>query len=104
LFVATEIGDRVIEGYIDLLVRRTDGSLIVVDYKTDQLPTGNDAPGRLQQYARQLAAYGVALEAILHEPVAGGVLLMCHESSPATEVWIDDWSTLGHALRSSLVH
>jgi ATP-dependent helicase/nuclease subunit A len=103
LFVAVQIGDRVIEGYIDLLVRRDDGSLVVVDYKTDQLPVGQDAPQRLQQYSRQLAAYGVALEEILHEPVAAGVLVMCHESAPASEVWVDDWQELRNTLRSTLV-
>jgi ATP-dependent helicase/nuclease subunit A len=103
LFVAVQIGDRVIEGYIDLLVRRDDGSLVVVDYKTDRLPAGHDAPQRLQQYSRQLAAYGVALEEILHEPVAAGVLVMCHESAPASEVWVDDWQALCNALRGTLV-
>ena len=35
LFVAAMVGDRVLEGYIDLLVRTPEG-LVIVDYKTDQ--------------------------------------------------------------------
>ena len=34
---APTVGDRVLEGYIDLLYRDDDG-LVIVDYKTDAVP------------------------------------------------------------------
>jgi ATP-dependent helicase/nuclease subunit A len=102
LFVATTIGDTVVEGYIDLLVRDTDGRLVVVDYKTDRLPDGTDAPARLHQYAVQLAAYGVALQQLLDEPVAGGVLVMCRPDDVALDVAIADWDELCAALGDRL--
>ena len=43
LFVAAMVGDRVLEGYVDLLVRTPDG-YVIVDYKTDAWRTGADAP------------------------------------------------------------
>ena len=36
LFVSARLGERVIEGYIDLLIE-ADGGLIIVDYKTDSV-------------------------------------------------------------------
>ena len=36
MYVAAPVGERVIEGYIDLLVRTPEG-LVIVDYKTDAL-------------------------------------------------------------------
>jgi ATP-dependent helicase/nuclease subunit A len=103
LFVATTLGDTVVEGYIDLLVRTPAGQLVVVDYKTDRIPDGADAPARIGQYSLQLAAYGLALEDLLGEPVAGGVLVMCREGAPAAEVPIADWAELGQTLRQRLV-
>ena len=77
LFVATAFGEHVVEGYIDLLVRHPERGLVVVDYKTDQLAGAGDRAERLARYGRQLAAYGIALESMLGEPVDGGVLVLC---------------------------
>ncbi|HCX85767.1 MAG TPA: hypothetical protein DHV14_11650 [Micrococcales bacterium] len=54
--------DRVLEGFIDLLVRDTDGRVTVVDYKTDAVPVGALGP-RTAYYAPQLRAYADALRA-----------------------------------------
>ena len=61
LFVAAPIGDRVIEGYVDLLIESPEG-LIVVDYKTDAVRTEADIDEKLASYELQAAAYAVALE------------------------------------------
>ena len=45
LFVVAQLGDTVVEGYIDLLVRTPEG-LVIVDYKTDQWKPGSDASAR----------------------------------------------------------
>jgi ATP-dependent helicase/nuclease subunit A len=63
LYVGVPVGERVLEGIVDLLVDGPDG-LEVVDYKTDQgaeeLATG---------YRLQGAAYAVAVESALGRPV-----------------------------------
>jgi ATP-dependent helicase/nuclease subunit A len=103
LFVATSFGSTIVEGYIDLLVRHPSRGLVVVDYKTDQLQDGADRHRRVQRYGVQLAAYGIALEQLLGEPVAAGVLVMCSPHGPAQEVEIDDWDAVRAGLRASLV-
>jgi ATP-dependent helicase/nuclease subunit A len=90
LFVAAPLGDRVLEGYIDLFVENDQGG-IIVDYKTDQWPDHAERTDRIARYRRQLAAYGVALEVILGTPVAGGMLVRCRPDGPAEEIVIDDW-------------
>lgn len=102
LFVAARIGTTVVEGYIDLLVRDPARGLLVVDYKTDQVPPGVDRDDRLRRYGVQLAAYGVALSQLLGEPIAGGVLVMCTTKGPAEQVEIPDWDALQVSLREQL--
>jgi ATP-dependent helicase/nuclease subunit A len=101
LFVAATVGDRVLEGYIDLLVRTPDGYLIV-DYKTDAWPTGADRAERIGRYRRQLAAYALALERVLIEPAVGGVLVRCRPDGPAEEIALDRWSDTLDELRRAL--
>jgi ATP-dependent helicase/nuclease subunit A len=101
LFVAAEIDGRVLEGYIDLLVR-TPAGLVIVDYKTDQW-TGTDMRDeRIARYRRQLAAYGVAIERVLAEPVVGGVLVRCRVGEAAEEIPIDDWRDAVEALAGAV--
>jgi ATP-dependent helicase/nuclease subunit A len=90
LFVASPVSDRVVEGYIDLLVR-TDAGLVIVDYKTDQWSGPLQTTERLDRYRIQLAAYGAALEAAIDEPVVGGVLVRCVPHGDADEIIVRDW-------------
>ena len=103
LFVATEIAGTVVEGYIDLLVRLPDRGLVVVDYKTDQIADGPERAQRLARYGVQLAAYALALEALLGEPIAAGVLVMCRPVGAAEQVEIGDWQHLRESLRTRLM-
>jgi ATP-dependent helicase/nuclease subunit A len=91
LFIAAPVGERVLEGYIDLLVRTPDG-LVIVDYKTDKWSGPVQTAERVGRYRMQLAAYGAALEATLNEPVVGGVLVRCIGGSEPEQVDIDDWA------------
>ncbi|GAA5165850.1 UvrD-helicase domain-containing protein [Ornithinimicrobium tianjinense] len=50
----------VLEGFVDLLYREDDGRLVVVDYKTDDLPIEGWA-ARAQFYAPQLSAYSKSI-------------------------------------------
>jgi ATP-dependent helicase/nuclease subunit A len=61
------VGERVLEGFIDLLIENPEG-LAVVDYKTDRL----DAADRAliaDRYGLQGAAYALALQRSLGRPV-----------------------------------
>jgi len=72
-YVGTLVGDRVLEGLVDLLYRDDDG-LVIVDYKTDTVPPAA-LPRRVAFYRPQLAAYAAALQAATGEPLARCILL-----------------------------
>ena len=74
MYVAAPVGDRVVEGYIDLLVRTPDG-LVIVDYKTDHVDGAAAIEARADDYSLQLAAYAAAVEGATGEPVRAGVLI-----------------------------
>ena len=61
-WVAVEIEPGIeIEGFIDLLIHNKDGTITIVDYKTDQLK--GQTPQRLVEgYEPQLGAYALVLE------------------------------------------
>ena len=61
LFVAAPIGDRAVEGFVDLLFREGD-DLVVVDYKTDGLLDDADLERAVMRYRPQAAAYALAIE------------------------------------------
>ena len=99
LFIAAPVGHRVLEGYIDLLVRTADG-LVIVDYKTDQWSGPVQTAERIGRYRTQLAAYGAALEATLDEPVVGGVLVRCRADNEPEQIEIPDWQAALDEVRS----
>ena len=86
-YVGTVVGDRVLEGFIDLLYRDEDG-LVIVDYKTDAVPVAA-LDQRVAFYRPQMAAYAAALEAATGEPVARCVLLFLSPTGPV-ERTVDD--------------
>ncbi len=61
-------GVDLFEGFVDLLFADGDG-LVVVDYKTDDVPSDDAVDNALERYAPQGAAYAVALEAATGRPV-----------------------------------
>ncbi len=69
LFVSAPVGERVIEGYVDLLVEGPDG-LVVIDYKTDSANSPAEIDAKLATYELQGASYAVALEAVTGQRVA----------------------------------
>ncbi len=91
LFVAAPVGDRILEGYVDLLVRTPDG-LVIVDYKTDRWSGPVQTAERVGRYRIQLAAYGAALEVALGEPIVGGILVRCRAGDTAEQIMIPDWA------------
>lgn len=77
LFVAAPVGNRVIEGYVDLLIDTPDG-LIVVDYKTDSARTDAEIDDKLATYELQGASYAVALETVTGRPVIDCLFVFCN--------------------------
>jgi ATP-dependent helicase/nuclease subunit A len=74
-------GDRTLEGYVDLLYRRSDG-LVVADYKTG--PAGRDADldPLVARYRTQGASYALAVAAATGEPVVAVVFVFLSPEGP----------------------
>jgi hypothetical protein len=74
VYACTPIGDRLLEGYVDLLYRSDDG-LVVVDHKTSASADPADLDRRVEGYRLQGAAYAVAVGRATAEPVTRVVFL-----------------------------
>ncbi len=98
VYVAAPIGERIVEGYIDLLVRAPEG-LIVVDYKTVGNPA--DLGTLVERYTPQLAVYGALLTEILGEGAAGARLVFLRPEG-ATEVALERWADAVAEMRDRL--
>jgi ATP-dependent helicase/nuclease subunit A len=68
VYACTPIGDRLLEGYVDLLYR-TDRGLVIVDYKTSASTAPHDLDRRVAGYRLQGAAYALALSSATGESV-----------------------------------
>ena len=88
LYVAAPLGDRVVEGYVDLLIETPDG-LVVVDYKTDSAKSEADIDAKLAAYELQGAAYAVALETATGSTVVDCRFVFC-QPTRAIERSIED--------------
>jgi ATP-dependent helicase/nuclease subunit A len=69
IYVCAPVGDRQLEGYIDLLYRGPDG-LVVVDYKTAATSDPDELTRRVEGYRAQGASYALTVGATTGEPVA----------------------------------
>jgi ATP-dependent helicase/nuclease subunit A len=86
-YVATvEENQVVLEGYIDLVYRDDDGSLVIVDYKTDAVPAGA-IPSRVAYYRPQMEAYLRCLRAATGARLSAELLFL-HPTVEATAVRI----------------
>jgi ATP-dependent helicase/nuclease subunit A len=86
-YVGTTVGDRVLEGFIDLVYEDDDG-LVVVDYKTDAVPSAA-LDRRTAFYRPQLAAYVAGLTAATSRPVVRAVLLFLYPGGAVERVVTD---------------
>jgi len=93
--VGAMVDGVLLEGFVDLLVRTPDG-LVVVDYKTDRAPGDDELDARAAHYTPQGAAYALALQEVLHEPVVRCVFVFALPPVAAERAVID----LPGALRS----
>jgi ATP-dependent exoDNAse (exonuclease V) beta subunit len=68
IYVCVPVGERLVEGYVDLLYRGADG-LVVVDYKTAATDDPAELDRRVEGYRNQGAAYALAVAEATGEPV-----------------------------------
>ena len=68
IYASTPVGDRLLEGYVDLLYRRSDG-LVVVDYKTSATADPGELDRRVEGYRTQGASYALTVGRSTGEPV-----------------------------------
>jgi ATP-dependent exoDNAse (exonuclease V) beta subunit len=89
MYVASPIGDSVVEGYVDLLADDGSGGLVVLDYKTDTVHDDVAVKERTERYRLQAATYALAVEAVTGLPVTRASFLFLG-SSGAIEASVDD--------------
>jgi len=77
--IVAELGARVVEGFIDLIVETDDG-LVIVDYKTDSVRSAADIETNAQRHAPQIRAYAEALALATRLTVAPPQLLFCRST------------------------
>ena len=73
VFVSTKLGDRLVEGFIDLLID-APGGITIVDYKTDRLST-KQVQELGPEYEVQLGLYARAVGETTGKPVREATLL-----------------------------
>lgn len=67
-----------VQGVIDVLFEEVDGSLVLLDYKTDRDTT----PEKIRRhYAKQIELYRQAVESILGKNVKESILFMLHDGT-----------------------
>jgi ATP-dependent helicase/nuclease subunit A len=104
VYACTPIGERLLEGYIDLLYRSPDG-LVVVDYKTAATDNAAELERRLHGYRLQGASYALTVAAATGEPVVAVMFLFLTPSGPVEyelrdlDTAIDDVRALAAAGR-----
>ncbi|MBR2987467.1 MAG: UvrD-helicase domain-containing protein, partial [Clostridia bacterium] len=65
-----------VQGVVDCLIREEDGSLVLIDYKTDRTPKDREKAEALlrERYSSQLFYYRMALEEIYCQPIKEALL------------------------------
>ena len=82
--ICAPVGERLIEGYIDLVVTTPDG-LLVIDYKTDSVASDEDMAAKVAHYSPQLRACAGALKSATGLHVAGAALLFIGPQNTAAK-------------------
>ena len=102
VYVATPVQGVLVEGFIDLLYEdEPAGGYVVVDYKTDAVPSPSAVDEAVSRYRPQLAAYALALNAQLPRPVVRASLLFLGPAT-ALERSLDDLAGAVDAVRAAV--
>ena len=85
VYVAVPLGPgQTLEGYVDLLYRRPDGGLVVVDYKTGPETPDDDLDPLVERYRLQGSSYALAVSEATGEPVVSVAFLFLTPKGSAT--------------------
>lgn len=94
---SVNIGNKVlVEGYIDLLYRSSDG-LVVVDWKTDSVKTDKNFKAKTDRYRMQGAAYAAAVEAATGEKVVCVKFIFLNQAAEPVV-----WEMRGQDMRAAI--
>jgi ATP-dependent helicase/nuclease subunit A len=86
VYVGVPDGDRVLEGFIDLLYEHGDG-VAIVDYKTDSWKDTSELDAKVERYAEQMRAYARAVhEAVGREVISATMLFLGKSGAVARQV------------------
>ena len=73
------------EGFADLVYQRNDGSLVVVDFKTDRVLEEK----KLKSYWTQLSSYAAILEKVTGQPSGDCAIVHVPIGGEASVIWRD---------------
>jgi hypothetical protein len=79
------VGELVVEGFADLVYERQDGSLVVVDFKTDRVLEEK----KLKSYWMQLSSYAAILEKVTGQPSSDCAIVHVPIGGDASVIWKD---------------
>ena len=74
VYVGIPDGDRVLEGFIDLLFEDADG-ISIVDFKTDSWSDESQIDAKVDRYRGQMLAYSRAVRESIGKPLTSATLL-----------------------------
>jgi ATP-dependent helicase/nuclease subunit A len=100
VYACVPLGERQLEGYVDLLYRGPEG-LVVVDYKTAGTTDPDELDQRAAGYAMQGASYALAVAAATGEPVVRVTFVFLTPAGPV-ERSIGDLDLAVDAVRGAL--
>ena len=98
VYVCTPVGDRLLEGYIDLLYRGPDG-LVVVDYKTAATSEPAELDRRVEGYRIQGASYATTVAGATGENVARITFLFLTPDGPVARDLTDVGASVARVRR-----
>jgi ATP-dependent exoDNAse (exonuclease V) beta subunit len=100
VYVAAPVDGVVLEGFIDLLYEKADG-LVIVDYKTDAIPSEEELARAMARYRLQGAAYALAVEQALGRAVVACRFVFV-QTAEAREQRLDDLPAAMESVRRAI--
>ena len=101
IYMGAEVEGVLLEGLMDLLYEASDGSYVVVDYKTDDATDPASLDARLDYYTPQLAAYALLVAEATGSPVSS-VLILFLTPEGAVERQVPDLPAAVEKVRQTL--
>ncbi|MFC4766684.1 UvrD-helicase domain-containing protein [Effusibacillus consociatus] len=93
------IGPTMVHGFIDAVIKEADGTLTVVDFKTNEIRSQQQLTELVDKYRVQLQLYALAAKAVFQKPVKSAVLFFLDADQ---SVQVDVSERVLAALRDNL--